>query len=151
MFRKFKRIEEITNYIVSPYDIPIYEVANKDLGTYVLPLFASELTDIPENMMMALTLYSIETGANMKDAVIPIFEKLYDTDLSIYKFCVLCGMRGPLNLDTLKLFVTERYTVDNIAIVAKHPKFPSELRQFFYERTGDVEYLPKDAQDIFVF
>jgi len=62
MFREFNSVKEITDYLVSPYDKPLREVANKELGKYVLPLFASELTENPENMMFVMTLYALETN-----------------------------------------------------------------------------------------
>ena len=151
MFREFETIKEITDYLISPHDKPLYAVANNDLGSYVLPLIASELTEIPENMMLAMTIYAVETNSNIRDVVLPVFEKLHATKLSIYKFCIMCGMRGPLNLETLEKYVIEHITVERIAIIARHPHFPVNLRKAFYDHTGEIEYLPQEAQDIFVF
>jgi hypothetical protein len=34
---------------------------------------------------------------------------------------------------------------------AKHKDFPIHLKYHFYKTTGNTEYLPQEAQDIFVF
>lgn len=76
---------------------------------------------------------------------------LSEVDLTLAKFHVLCGIRGPINLNNFEFEVVKQIDNATVQDFAKHKDFPLHLKTEFYNRTGEVEYLPQDAQDIFVF
>ena len=48
-------------------------------------------------------------------------------------------------------FVKANSNSENVMEVTKHKDFPQEGKDYMYEIYPEVEYLSKEAQDIFVF
>ena len=143
MFIEFTSKEEIIEYII------LQEYVTPEEGA--LNIFASEITNSPKIMIEAQRYFILETKKFLFNTVIQSLDSLFDVPISIYKFSLLCGMRGPFSQKNFDEYILNNKGREKIETIARHPSFPAYLREVFYRQTGDVIYLPKDAQDIFVF
>jgi len=151
MFREFETMQDVKDYMEPLYCKSMIDIEEGELNEPALSLFASKFTDTPANMMSVSMKFYMASTMDIKTIVLSNFEKLYDYDLCIFKFCILCGMRGPRTEEALEWFVLAHKQSEKIANIAKHPMFPFKSRQMFYEDTNDVIYLTRELQDIFIF
>lgn len=148
MVEKFKNKKEIYDYLINS---KLGLIENEEMADIILPVFTSELTEDPEVMTIVQHLFFIETEDHIIDIIKLFVEELMEYDLSLYKFSLLCGLRGPLEPDAFVKHVNRFSNKKLVREIAKHKQFPPDLRKNFFELTGDVCYLPEEAQDIFVF
>jgi|688.fasta_scaffold206941_4 hypothetical protein len=123
-----------------------------DLKSVIIPIFTSSLTNEPTamnyvinwfNLYGSINLYS---GENFISMVIKNFDMLYDVDLPLYKFYVLCRIRGPVTLENFIETVSLQLDDTNIILIAKHKDFPKFLRTTLYQKTFDTIYLPEHVR-----
>lgn len=123
--------------------------ASTTIERVVLPAFVSPLLNDHTAMTVVSKLVRLRTNENLGDIV--SHANLVDEDLTIYKFYILCGIRGELTEENIVEQVIDRKDEPMIQKMVAHKDFPFTAKNFFYEHFGDTEYLPKEAQDIFVF
>jgi hypothetical protein len=130
----------------------IYEANNGIIGNYVIPVFASPLTDDPRIMRTVKKWFDLETDTDFGYAVRVHAKKLYETDLSLYKLKIICEYRGPLDEEQFleSVIYTDKHT-EAVQNIAMHKDFPVDGKNYMYEQYKDVEYLVQEAQDLFVF
>ena len=80
-------------------------------------------------------------------------DELYEWYISsvstTYKDAAVSFLRSYPN--TTEKILNHYYNKTKIDALASHPNFPSEIRMEIFKRTKDEKYLPKEAQDIFLF
>lgn len=145
---EFQSLEEIEDHIKV---LSKKYLKGKPFEEEVIDIFASKLIDDHESFARIQSCFYVETANFMPHIVLNNLDKLKDIDLSFYKICVLCGLRGPLTQKDLDKQVKKNKNSTIILILAKHKDFPLHLKEMFYQLTEDVEYLPKEAQTLFVF
>ena len=115
----------------------------------VRPAFVSPLLDSHSAMTVVSKLVKLRTNENLGD--IARYADLSEEDLSIYKFYILCGVRGELTEANIVEQVIERKGDMLIQKMVAHKDFPFTAKNFFYEHFGDTEYLPQEMKNVFVF
>lgn len=146
--REFSSIQEIEEYIKS---IP-YKYFNEDtFVTHVYPIFASPLINDHETFSSIQSCFYIATSTFLPHIVLRHVSEINDMDISFFKFCILCGLRGPYTEKEFKKQLTKNKTSTIFLELAKHKDFPVQMKKLFFEWTGEICYLPKEAQDMFVF
>lgn len=145
---EFKSLDEIEDHIK---DLAFKTDEGQIFEEKVIDIFSSDLINDPESFAHVQSCFYVETGKFLPHIVLNNLEKLKDVDLSFFKFCILCGLRGPLEPKDLDSQVRKNKGSAYVALIAKHKDFPAHLKQMFFEMTGEVEYLPEEAQDMFIF
>jgi len=149
--KTFETLEDIIEYLKENKD-SLSNCRNKENAKYILPIFASKVTDEPTNMMQVYRWFDLETDINMGYVVRENLDKLKDVDLNLYKFKIICEVRGPADEETLlDETVRKKPQDENVVTAAKHKDFPEDGRNIMYEIHKDVDFLSKEAQDMFIF
>lgn len=146
--KEFQSLEEIEVYIK---DLAEQYLQGESFEEKVIEIFASELINDQESFARIQSCFYVETANFLPHIILQNIEKMNDIDLSFYKICVLCGLRGPLTQKDLDKQVIKHKNSTIISLLAKHKDFPVHLKEMFYKLTEDVSYLPKEAQELFVF
>lgn len=149
-------MEQLTeNYQLAEYleknRFKIMKSRNEEQANYILTIFASPLLDEHPVMMDVHKWFRLKLYENFSKLVRQNFHLMGDMDLSLYKFSIIIGYRGPLKIEDFDTFIAGGLMDERLTEIARHKDFPMHLKQMFYETTGDVTFLPKDAQDIFIF
>lgn len=120
------------------------------LHQYVIPTFMAAKNS-PRLMMDLIQWFELNTNKEFIPLVVFHFDKLENKKLSVLQFAILCGVRGSFSEPFLSSEIMKKSNNESIQKIAKHKDFPIDLKQKFYTLTDDVDYLPKDAIDVFVF
>ncbi len=121
------------------------------LAEIAYPVFMSDLVKNDIQFMMTLNkVFEFKTGRDMFKTIGGQL-RLSDDDLTLFQLHVLCGLRGPATEENFETETLRRITDPFVQAYAQHKDFPGHLKAKFYEETGETCYLPKDAQDIFIF
>lgn len=147
----FETIDEVMAYLEKNRE-NIDNSDNGEVAKYVLPVFASAVTDDPQNMVKVYRWLDLETDTNLGYVARNNIWKLKETDLNLYKFKILCEYRGPVNeqefLDeTVRKKPQDEYVVE----AAKHKDFPQDGKDIMFSIHNDVDYLSQEAQEMFIF
>ena len=146
--KQFGEVADIIDYLNE--QLPVNQIQSLDISrTAVTRAFVSPLLDDPTAMMVVSKLVRLRTNREIVDFL--RCEELMSHSLSFYKFFVLCGVRGEVTIENFTAYVLERKEQVFIQHVAMHKDFPAEVKNCFYHYYGDVNYLPQEAQDIFIF
>jgi len=130
----------------------IAEANNAEAVKYLLPIFASPVTNDPKVMMAIYKYIDLETEAHLGCVARENIKELKDVDLSLYKFKILCEYRGPLNEeDFLDATVREKPQDEYVMEAAKHKDFPVDGREIMYAIHKTVDYVSPEAQEMFIF
>lgn len=132
----------------------IFDAKDEELGQYVATIIGSPLLDDHRFMMEIKKWVEMKLHIKFVKLIRHSFKYLYDVDLSLYKFAIITGYRGPFEIGQFEDWLSDNLyqNVDPyFETIFKHKDFPAGVKQKLYELTNDVEYLPKEAQDIFVF
>lgn len=148
MSRTFISEKEILEFITT---IPLLPSSDLEIFLSARDVFCSDISDDPKIMGMVLVYFHISTNQPLPTVIYQNFEDMMDQHLSLYKFAILIGMKGPVTEEFFSEFVLDNLNVEKIANVAKHIEFPPDLRAAFFTKSNDPLYLPEKAQDIFIF
>jgi hypothetical protein len=143
---KFENIKEIMDYLAITK-----AQENQITPEIAVDIFASPVTDDATNMMQVHRWFDTECDLSLGKIIRGNIDKLYETDLNLYKLRIICNMRGPSTMDEFISTVSKSLTDSTIEKIGKHKDFPTSVKELLYEQTQDPGYLSKDAQDIFVF
>ena len=150
LLNEFKSAEEIYEYLESNKSI-IRDGTVEDMKDHILSIFASPITDDPKVMMHIYSWLDLETDVDIAFMASNHIRELNEVDLSLYKFKILTGFRGPLNFVDFILHTKNLLENDQIQLIAKHKDFPKEIKKMLFEKTQDTDYLPVIARDVFIF
>ena len=95
--------------------------------------------------------YKLQTDVDIAFIASNHIRDLNEVDLSLYKFKILTGFRGPLNFDDFISHTKNLLEDEPIQMIAKHKDFPKEIKEMLFEKTQDTDYLPVIARDVFIF
>lgn len=148
---EFTSKQDIFDYLESNSKA-LMEANNGDATPYLIPIFASEITDNPTIMMDIYKWLDVATDINFGYVIRENQDMLRDVNLSLYKFKILCEYRGPLELerfldDTVRLNPHNEYIVQ----AAKHKDFPHEGKNIMFNIHNNTDYLSTEAREMFVF
>ena len=149
--KQFTDADEIYAYLRENREA-ISEANVGEAAKYLVPIFASSVTNEPKVMMEIYKFVDTQTEANLGWIARQNISKFKDVDLTLYKFKILCEYRGPLNEeDFLDATVREKPQDEYVIEAAKHKDFPIDGREIMYAIHKDVDYLPAEAQEMFIF
>lgn len=146
---EFKDSNEIIRYLAENF-IKGKEYSHMQVSCICLPVFMSPLMEDTKTLMNITKWVEFRTGKDMCMAIAANVD-LTEEPLTLSKFHVLCGIRGPVTLENFEFEVIKKMDVPLVQTFARHKDFPMHLKTEFYNVTGETEYLPQEAQDIFVF
>ena len=147
---EFKTKDEIFDFLFKN-EKTIQHHSGEELKSVVIPLFSSPLLDDPAVMMDVSNWFAIRVSKSFENLVSFNFWELKDVDLSIYKFYILCGIRGPHDDESFCDEIKANIDNDEIDKFASHKDFPPKLKKLFYDKTKDVRFLPEVTKNIFIF
>ena len=98
ILKEFKFAEEIYEYLELNKSL-IRDGSVEDIKDHILSVFASPITDDPKVMMRIYSWLDLETDVDIAFIASNHMRELNEVDLSLYKFKILTGFRGPLNFD----------------------------------------------------
>mgnify|MGYP006899591677 FL=1 len=126
--------------------------ATKQIGEFLLPVFASPLTDDKTIMLAVQNWVNMHTNANFTACIAENWELLKDVELTPFKLGILAQLKGVQTEQDLIESVQEICKGDKpLSNVIKLPFFPIDAKLAAYEKTGNIEFMPEDVQDIFGF
>lgn len=147
----FKKISDVVDYLDTQLPWPEASVlSNTKLVDIMLPVFVCDLMHIPENILEVCKKFQFKTLQSLP-TLLSTTANMHSHTLTITQFHVLCGIRGPINTTNFEKEIVKKTHTQLVQKYAKHKDFPIRLKYHFYETTGNTEYLPQEAQDIFVF
>lgn len=146
---EFKNKDEVITYLDNNFHKG-KEYSHMQVAAICFPIFMSPLMEDTNVLMNINKWVEFRTGKSMCMAIAANVD-LSDEPLTLSKFHVLCGIRGPVTLENFEFEVIKKMDVPLVQTFAKHKDFPMHLKTEFYNVTGETEYLPQEAQDIFVF
>ena len=146
----FNSWDDIESFLTEHQDT-IESANNFEVGNYIIPIFASPITNNPEVMMKFHAWLDRHVSTDLRFVIEHHRESLVDADLNDYKFKIMLGIRGPIDRDILLEFVKANITNDDLLEITKHKDFPEEIKEVLYELTNDESYLSAEAKDIFLF
>src|SRR5574344_2287612 len=98
ILKEFKSEEEIFEYLESNKSL-IRDGRVEDMKDHILSVFASPITDDHKVMMRIYSWLDLETDVDIAFMASNHIRELNEVDLSLYKFKIFTGCRGPLNFD----------------------------------------------------
>lgn len=146
---EFSEKQDVVAYLNEHFHKGV-EYSDKQVAAICFPVFMSPLLYDSDVMMYISQLVSYRTGREMFRAISSTIDLTEET-LTLAQFHGLCHIRGPITLENFEFEVVKKINIPVIQVWAKHKDFPAHLKTEFFNIIGDTEYLPKEAQDIFVF
>lgn len=151
--------EIITELTELRYDIMSYSV--DQLTELVVKIFETDITESPDVMMLVVQwfqMYALIDIGNTALRCHSINGCLFPLNLTMYKFKIICGYRGPLTVDGFDSYYSdllirdvELGTESPLIEIAKHKDFSATCRIAMYTKTNDPSYLPPGALGTFIF
>jgi hypothetical protein len=147
--KEFNTHEEVMKYLDDMF-IKGKDYSYTQLACIAYPMFVSPLMTDVTFLLKVSKRFEFVTGKDLARVVAREVDLSGDT-LTLSQFYLLCSIRGPATLENFEFEVVKKLDQPVVQAFAKHKDFPLHLKTEFYNRTGEVEYLPQDAQDIFIF
>lgn len=149
--KTFSNLDEIMKFLKTK-KTSIKNASNNGAADYLLPIFASTVTNNPNNMVQVHRWLDLETETNIGSIVRTNMWKLKDVDLNLYKFKIICKVRGPVDVETLLDETVRKKPEDEYVVeAAKHKDFPEDGRIIMYEIHKDLDFLSPEAKEMFIF
>ena len=125
--------------------------SNSQLADIIYPIFMSPVA--ASDIEFLMTIHKIVEFKIGRDIFYAIGGQVNmdDKSLNLTQLHLLCGLRGPADIENFEFEVIRRMDDVMVQAYAKHKDFPEELKMQFYKEIGDTEFLPKEVQDAFVF
>ena len=150
--------EIITELTEIRYDIMSY--SDDQLTELVVKIFEPDITESPDVMMLVqwFQMYALIDIGKTALRLHSTNGCLFPLNLTMYKFKIICGYRGPLTVDGFDSYYSDLLIRDEelgtetpLIKIAKHKDFSATLRLMMYTKTNDPSYLPQGALGTFIF
>ena len=145
---QFENIKHIMEYLNSTVTVNGAKSITPEIA---IDIFSSSVTDDASSMMQVHRWFDTECDLSLGKIIRGNIDKLYEVDLNLYKLKIICNMRGPTSKEEFIIMASRMLNDPIIEKIGKHKDFPTSVKEMLYEKTHDVGYLSKEAQDVFVF
>lgn len=140
---EFKDTEDITQYL----NIHIVKgslYSPEQIASIYTPIFMASMMDDVTNLLHLSKMAEFRTGNQHLFNLLGKYGNFKSETLTLSRFHVLCGFRGPVNLENFESEVIKNIDNPIVKKYSKHKDFPQHIKMALYAILGDVEYFHPD-------